>query len=227
VSIARRPASTLAVAPVWVWLAVAAMGVWWPSGYYYVVGEDHIFEWVQVGAFAVAGAGCLAVALSVRRVSVAAAVLAALWGALFVVVVGEEVAWGQRVFGVSVPALEAANHQGDVSLHNVGSGLALSNLGILGISLAGALSGPVARRVGAIRGRRVAPEFLPPTFLGPWFALAAAATAVRLLLPSPSTRVAKFTEVAELTVALAAAITALTLARTVSRLPVTAPANLA
>ena len=219
-TITGRPATALAAAPVSVWLAVAAFGIWWPVGFYYLVAEDRVFEWVQVAAFAVAAVGCGAVAVRVRRASVAAAAFAALWCALFVVVVGEEVAWGQRVLGVSVPALERANDQGDVSFHNVGPGLALSNLGILGISLAGALSGPAARRLGASRGWQVRPEFLPPPFVLPWFGMAAAFTAVRLVLPSPPARVAKFSEVAELTVALAAAITAVKLARAASRQPV-------
>ena len=200
-----------------VWLVVAAMGVWWPAGFYYVVAEDRVFEWIQVGAFALAAVGCGAVAVWLRRASRPAAVVAVLWCALFTIVVGEEVAWGQRLFDVSIPALERVNDQGDVSLHNVGPGLALSNLGILGISLVGALSRPAARWWADHRGPSVPPGFLPPAFLVPWFGLAAAFTAVRLFLPSPPARVAKFSEVAELTVALAAAITALQAARAASR----------
>ena len=67
-----------------------------------------------------------------------------------------------------------------------------------------------------------APQFLPPPYVLPWFAMAAAFTAVRLAWPSPPARVAKFSEVAELTVALAAAITSLKLARSASRLPAAA-----
>jgi membrane protein implicated in regulation of membrane protease activity len=59
-------------------------------------------------------------------------------------------------------------------------------------------------------------EYLPPGFLAPWFGLAAAFTLVRLVLPTTPARVAKFSEVAELTVALAAAITSIKLARTAS-----------
>ena len=219
-----RRATALAAAPVPVWLVVAAMGAWWPVGFYYLVAEDRVFEWIQVSAFAVAAVGCgvVAVLLRRRRTGLVAVALAALWCALFVVVVGEEVAWGQRVLGTSVPALERVNDQGDVSLHNVGPGLALSNLGILGVSLAGAVSGPASRWLGARRGWRAGPEFLPPSYVLPWFAMAAAFTAVRVVWPSPPARVAKFSEVAELTVALAAAITSLKLARSVSRLPVPA-----
>jgi hypothetical protein len=213
VTIAGRRATALAIAPALVWLAVAAAGIWWTRGFYHLVAEDRVFEWLQVGAFAVAGAGCLAVAVTLRRENVAAAGFAALWCALFVVVVGEELAWGQRLFGVSVAAVERANDQGDVSLHNVGPGLALSNLGILAISLAGALSRPAARLVAARRGWTLRSALLPPSFVVPWFAMAAAFTAVRLVWPSPPARVAKFSEVAELTVALAAAITAVRLAR--------------
>ena len=132
---------------------------------------------------AAVGCGAVAVLLRRRRVGMAAVVFAALWCALFVVVVGEEVAWGQRVFGTSVPALERVNDQGDVSLHNVGPGLALSNLGILG-HLPGRRPqrprGPVAG--GHRRGWRVRPEFLPPPYVLPWFAMAAAFTAVRLVV---------------------------------------------
>jgi len=38
----------------------------------YIVAEDRVFEWIQVGAFAVAAVGCGAVAVLVRRVSGAA-----------------------------------------------------------------------------------------------------------------------------------------------------------
>ncbi len=210
--------ATLAAAPVAVWLAAAAMGVWWPGGFYYLVAEDGVFEWIQVGAFAVAAAGLGAVAVLIRGVSVAGAVAAALGCALFVVVVGEELAWGQRALGVSVPAIERVNDQGDVTLHNVGPGLELSNLGIVGLALAGALARPAARRWADRAGRQVRKEFLPPTFLTSWFAMVAAVTAVRVVWQSPPTRIAKFSEVAELTVALAAAITAVTLVRATLRL---------
>jgi hypothetical protein len=209
-------AVVLWVAPVVFWLVVAALGVWWPPGYYRLVAEDRVFEWIQVAGYGLAAGACLVVAVSVRRNHTAGAVAAALGCALFVVVVGEEVAWGQRLLGVSVPALEQVNEQGDVSLHNIGPGLTVSQVGMLGLALAGLLSRPavtVLRR----RGFAIASGLLPPPFLLPWFGLAAAFVVVRLLLfSSPPGRVAKFSEVVELTMAVAAAITTVRMVRTVA-----------
>jgi len=191
-----------------VWLFVAALGVWWPSAYYAFVAEDRVFEWIQVAGFGVTAAACLVVAVAVRRTHPAGTVVAALGCALFVIVVGEELAWGQRHFGVSVPAIEQVNEQGDVSLHNVGPGLTLSQVGMLGLALAGLLIRPAATVLRRRELITIPTGLVPPPFLLPWFGLAAAFIAARLLLfPSPPHRVAKFSEVVELTIAVAAAIT--------------------
>lgn len=210
----------LAAAPAVAWLAVAAAAVWWSDGFYLVVAEDRVFEWIQVGGFGVAAVGCAAVAVNLRRLSVAGAVVATFWCAVFVVVVGEEFAWGQRAFGVRVAAVERANDQGDLSLHNIGPGLALANLGSLGVATAGAIGRPAARWWMARRGRQVRPDLLPPRFLTPWFAMAAAYFALRVAWPLPPARVAKFSEVAELTLAVAAAVTAVRLARATAVPPI-------
>ena len=211
-----RAATVLTWAPVAAWALMAAFGIWWRTGYYYVVAEDRAFEWIQVSAFAVAAGACFALAASLRRSNVVAAVVAALGGALFVVVVGEELAWGQRLFGVSVPAIERVNRQGDVSLHNIGAGLTLSQMGTLGMALTGLLARPVVEWWSRRRDRDAPSALLPPRFLASWFALTAAYTTWRLLVaPIPSHRVAKFSEVAELTVALAAAIATVKAARAV------------
>ena len=208
----------LSVAPVAAWIVLVAITLWWPTGFNYVVAEDHAFEWIQVSAFAVAAGGFLVLAVLMRRRDLVVTVTAAIGFALFVVVVGEELAWGQRLFGVSVPAIERVNQQGDVSLHNIGAGLKLSQLGLLGVALAGLLSRPAGRWLSKHRSLSSLSDFLPPPFLMTWFALPAAYTGIRLLfIPSPSHRVAKFSEIAELTVALASAITAIHLARTASR----------
>jgi len=211
-------------APALVWLLLAAAAAWWPTGYNYVVAEDRAFEWVQVGSFAVAAAACLALARSMRRRNAAGAIAAVVGCAFFTVVVGEELAWGQRLFHVTVPALERVNDQGDVSLHNVGAGLTLSQVGMLAVALAGLLSRPAIGWLDRRRGRSTPSELLTPLFVAPWFALAAAFTAARLLvLPTPSHRVAKFSEVAELTLALAMAVTTVKLALAAARRQGAAP----
>ena len=48
--------------------------------------------------------------------------MAIVWLVLCVLFLGEEVSWFQRVFGYSVPAVEAINSQGEFNLHNIGNG---------------------------------------------------------------------------------------------------------
>ena len=48
--------------------------------------------------------------------------IAIVWLVLCVIFLGEEVSWFQRVFGYSVPAVEAINAQGEFNLHNIGNG---------------------------------------------------------------------------------------------------------
>lgn len=186
---------------------MAALAAWWRTGFYFVVAEDRAFEWIQVIAFSVAAVACFVLAASLHRSTVGTAVVAALGGIVFAVVVGEELAWGQRLFGVSVPAIERVNQQGDVSVHNIGAGLAISQLGTLGMALAGLFARPAVEWWCRRRGRDAPSALLPPSFLAPWFALTALYTTWRLIVsPLPPHRIAKFSEVAELTLGLAAAI---------------------
>jgi hypothetical protein len=214
----KRAVAALAVAPVAVWAVVALLAIWSPRAFYLLVAEDRWFEWLQVAGFAVAAGGFLVAALRLRGRDTVGAVGAGLAAALFVVVVGEELSWGQRLFGLSVPAVERINDQGDISLHNVGTGLTLSQLGILGVAMAGVLLPVLTRLVARRRPRSMLATFRPPPFLAVWFATAAAFTLARLLLlPHPAPRVAKLSEVAEMTVAVAAAVTAVALARSAAR----------
>lgn len=210
----RRATVVLGLAPTGVWGLVALLALWSPTAFYALVAEDRWFEWLQVLGFTAAAAGFLVVAARLRRRDTAAAVAAALACAVFLVVIGEELSWGQRLFGVSVPAVERVNDQGDVSLHNVGSGLTLSQLGMLGVATAGLALPALSRLVARRRPDSILAGFRPPPFLAIWFATAAAFTLARLVLvPHPAPRVAKLSEVVELTVAAAAAVTAIALAR--------------
>jgi hypothetical protein len=86
-----------------------------------IVMEDGPLEWLQFAGFLAASA-FLAVAsfLLFRRGDGVGGVLL-LIGALGVFgIAGEEISWGQRVLDLETPeALEAANHQRELNLHNV------------------------------------------------------------------------------------------------------------
>lgn len=202
----RLPAAALAAAPLALYAGVAA--AWSDRDLFYaLVAEDRWFEWFQVAGYGLAALGFAVLALVLRsrtRLGAAAAVGGAL---LFAVVIGEELSWGQRHWDVRLAAVERVNDQGDLTLHNVGAGLALSQVGLLGVALAG-LTAPFLHRIGPLR-RRI-PEvarFTPPIWLAGWFAAAAAFTVARLtVLPTPPFQVAKLSEVAELSVAAGAAV---------------------
>lgn len=215
----RLPAAALAAAPLALYAGVAA--AWSDRDLFYaLVAEDRWFEWFQVAGYGLAALGFAVLALVLRsrtRLGAAAAVGGAL---LFAVVIGEELSWGQRHWDVRLAAVERVNDQGDLTLHNVGAGLALSNLGLLGVALAGAAA-PFLHRAEAVRRRApLVTWFRPPAWLAGWFAAAAAFTVARLtLLRTPPFHVAKLSEVAELSVAAGAALLAALLVPAALRLP--------
>jgi len=211
----RLPALLLAAVPLTLYAGVAAAWADRPL-FYALVAEDRWFETLQVVGYAVAAAGFAALSVVLRRSSRMGALAASGGALLFAVVIGEELSWGQRHWDVRLAAVERVNDQGDLTLHNVGAALALSNLGLLGVALAGAATpflhrlGPVRRRLAGVSG------FRPPVWLAGWFGSAAAFTLARLtLLRTPPFPVAKLSEVAELSVAAGAAVLAGLLVRDV------------
>ncbi len=89
-----------------------------------------------------------------------------LWGfaLLFFLVAGEEISWGQRLFGLQTPAaLAAINVQEETTLHNIqgihGSVRAAALILILGICYAVPLSGRVIAPLGRLYARLRLPVF--------------------------------------------------------------------
>jgi hypothetical protein len=147
-----------------------------------LVTEDGPLEWLQVLALVVVlgGLGARALLASRRdvRLQFAVATLVAF------VAVGEEVAWGSRLFGVGNAAVQAANAQSDLTFHNMAGfrGLHYTFVAIALLGVAGAVV--VARR----RPGMVA-----------WFIGPALYAAVRVLDNDPiSPRFAKLSEILEL-----------------------------
>ena len=164
-------------------LAAALRGT---SAFRTLVGEDGVYEWLQVGCMA--GAAVLALRQarrsgpSLRRLALVGVGLAAL------LVVGEELAWGTRLLDVSVEPLQSINQQDEVTLHNLDLGLEASFLGMAAVSTALAGWQVVRRRYE----------------LACWFAVPAVYGGLRILTAAGSYEVAKMSEVAELTFAVAA-----------------------
>jgi hypothetical protein len=133
---------------------------------------------------------------------------------------GEEISWGQRIFGWATPAeLEAVNNQGESNLHNVGSVLKVFNLVILGICAA-AMVGPVLRwTVWRAKARSIAGyALIPPLAVIPFFGFEFAYRSIRLLfLPAPRYTLTKYSEFGELSFYLGLVVVAVLLLRVLRR----------
>ena len=172
----RRPLGHLADA------AVAPLFVWWvwsfsDRTYTRWVVEDGVLEWLQVGALAVVLAVCVVAARRERSLVWAGAAV------VLFVALGEELAWGSRLFSVVVPAVQGRNVQGDLTIHNIGGlrGLSKTFAALALVGFAGGLA-VVRRRPG----------------LAVWFWLPAIYCAVRVVDNDPITsRFAKLSEILE------------------------------
>jgi hypothetical protein len=166
--------------------------------YRFLVREDSVLEWAQVVAY------CLAVAVGIvggprlwRSGDRIAAVLALFLAVAALVSAGEELAWGQRVFGFGTPELFAENRQGEVTVHNDSR---LDGLFRVALLVAG-LYGVVASLV--LHGRT---PLAPPRPLIGCFGIVALYFSYRLVsLQHPTYVEAKYSEWPELCLAFAVA----------------------
>ena len=118
--LSTRAATVLAALPIVVAGLVGASQLVKPI-YRFLTAEDSLLEWTQVVAMLAVAVllGLTAATLASRREWV--------WAALFglgafaaIIVVGEEISWGQRLLGIATPTvLGQVNTQGETNLHNV------------------------------------------------------------------------------------------------------------
>lgn len=165
--------------------------------------EDSLLEWLQVVCFLAAAVFGAALAARLWRERARWPALAYVaFAAACVFIAGEEIAWGQRIFGIETPeALERVNEQGEVTLHNVEGVLVFFNAGMLLVGLAGTVLPWLAPRVEALRERpwRL---FVPPRFLTTAFFVMFAYKAIRFtVLDESRYTIVKIGEWAELCVA--------------------------
>lgn len=134
----------------------------------FLTREDSVLEWSQVIALVVAMVASAMVAIdALRHGNRLMAGAYAAYAAACTFIAGEEISWGQRIFGIETPEkLEDINLQGETTLHNIEGVLFWFNLGMLLVGLYGAVAPIVARRNGTpVRW------YVPPLFLSPCFAL--------------------------------------------------------
>lgn len=219
--IAIGVAWTLLIAPLVLMAAMMILAVVAEDAFHFLIDEDHPIEWLQLAAnVGAAAAFALAAVRARRRGRTGLMALYALVALTFVLIAGEEISWGQRIFGWETPELlEEVNHQGEANIHNIGIVQKASNLGEM---LAGlyAFALPILWAVPRIRSRlgRLDPLLVPPVCLIALFFLPFAYRAVRLvLLPDVGERLVELGEVPELTFYVGAMVMGIVTARVLGR----------
>jgi hypothetical protein len=152
--------------------------------------EDRICEWLQVvfylGALVEAIRARNALARSSRR-GTATQYFVAVLGLVFLV--GEEVSWGQRIFGWSTPEpLAEVNRQGETTLHNIGAAHDAVGWVLLAIGFWGSVLPRLLREGAALgRWRGALHPFVPDANLAPYFLPMLVWRLYRNLFPLPAT----------------------------------------
>jgi len=196
------------------------------SFFRFLTREDSLLEWAQFVGFAAAG---VLAALAGRRLLAQERRLPAIMFFVFAlgcfVIAGEEIAWGQRLFGYDTPErLEEINEQRETTVHNIGSVQDAANIVFALVGLYGSVGAWLLR----LRRPRWAlrPDvdlLIPPLFLTSCFFVIFGYKALRYaFFPESGFTVTKLGEWPELCLAFAfAAYSFLTLRRlravTVSR----------
>lgn len=211
--LAPRAAWSLLAAPIVVAVLFTATALHRPT-FEWLTQEDGLLEWTQFGCFAAAGAAGLVATARLRSRDRVAAILLAGFTLVAVFAAGEEISWGQRIFGWGTPeALEEINHQGETTVHNIMPVQTTFNYVQL---LAGLLGGAVAvvlRR--RWRSRPLAADVvLPVSFLASGFLAMAGYRLVRLTVLTEDRFVfVKYGEMVELLFAAAVLGTGVMVAR--------------
>ena len=199
--VSERVAWAFAVVPIVVALFVAVSALYRPL-YGVFVNEDGLGEWATFLAVIALVPMGLAIARRLWRLNERS------WALLFVVaaigaffIAGEEISWGQRVFGFATPGdLAEVNRQGETNVHNIGSVLSFLNLAMFIVAVVAGMM-PFIWRWGAhARQRDISTMIVvPPLFLASSFLLAAAYRLVRYaLLPDAHYVISRYAEFIEL-----------------------------
>jgi hypothetical protein len=167
--------------------------------FYWLLSEDHLVEWLQFALCLLAVVSAwLAAAGLVRRRQWLAAVTLAVMALGCLGLAGEEISWGQRVFGFAAAGV-ASNRQGEVNLHNIKAeeGIPVEELFRIIEMLIG-LAGAVLPLLSRWQPARLRHPFWrvvsPPLFLAPCFLAVFGYRFFRLLFPAEISTVVKLQE---------------------------------
>jgi hypothetical protein len=207
-NVAPRTILALWGLPILVLLAGMATALAGKGPYKAFTEEDGIAETLQVLLYLPSLA--MAVVIAQRLARSGDRLLAVLYAVLalgFVFLLGEELSWGQRVFGWGTPeALEALNKQGETNIHNIeGVGATFKWVQMLVGAYGAFLPLLVGRLSGLGRFRRELSFLVPPVSLTPFFGCMFLWRLYRNLLEPPHRFyyvVSEYNEVVELVLAL-------------------------
>lgn len=171
----------------------------------FVTMEDGPIEWLQFVCYALACAAGAGVAYKRFRAGHP-------WQALMFLgfavanffIAGEEIAWGQRIFGLQTPEeLKAINHQGEITVHNIQVVQDAFNIVLFLAGFYGSIAYFANQKLGIERfGDQANYLLVPPLFLVPSFLVLFGYKLIRYtLVRSPGFIVTKYGEWPELCLA--------------------------
>lgn len=207
----------------WCWASF-----WWPFAgtvvlavifvvvrpfFYTVQLEDQAVEWAQFTMCAFAAAMSFLAAITFARGGrPGLALLMTVTGLGMLGLTGEEISWGQRVFGVVTPEeLGSVNHQAELNLHNINVGVDAEDLFKAAEFVMGMVAAALAFTTRPLGGRLRRSQFwliAPPLFTLPGFLAIAAYRALMIIIPVEIDPLVAFQEYAELTLYFSLAATA-------------------
>jgi hypothetical protein len=136
--------------------------------FHLLTAEDRLLEWLQFAGFVAATVfAALAARLFARRGLKLVPSILLLLGIACVFIAGEEISWGQRIFGFDTPEeLEELNKQGETTVHNIGPILTVFNFGMFCLGLYGSVvAGYLRTRFPKAQFRWRSDLLVPPLFL--------------------------------------------------------------
>jgi len=201
------PSAALIIAaiPILIVLGMVAT-VPFPDFFVWITAEDSLLEWLQfllllAASLIFAWSGFLL--LRSHRGKIGFLFLLVALGAFFVA--GEEIAWGQRIFGWSTPeSLEAVNSQQETTLHNISSAHPIFVYSMMLVGLYGVLMPIFAsiwwnkKQESILHRLLIPPLCLVPAFFMPFgYRFSRLALGVDALFPKLIFVITKFSEVTE------------------------------